>query len=87
MGHADRVFPIRLTLTALARTLLAICFFHDHNVDDEVDDNVNYDDNDEKYPGGSVPPTRKARERATKGVFLQPLWNGIYCQCQTEKAK
>ena len=26
MGHADRVFPISLTLTALARTLLGICF-------------------------------------------------------------
>ena len=27
------------------------------------------------------------RERATKGLFLQPLWDGIYWRCQTEKPK
>ena len=48
----------------------------------------NDDDNeDEKKPWGTTthPHSRRSKERATKGLFLQPLWRRIYCRSQTEK--
>ena len=43
--------------------------------------------NDEKKPWGTTthPHSRRSKERATKGLFLQPLWRRIYCRSQTEK--
>ena len=82
--RADIVFPISATLTALARTLLSLFIFFSKSCDEEK----NVDDNDdEKKPWGTTshPHSRRSKERATKGLFLQPLWRRIYCRSQTEK--